>query len=161
VRRALDYLTHHAIAITALGCSLLALAGASYAAFGLARHSITPDEQNPSLFGGYVRAWASVTAGSGIASESGRVSVRMHEAPVPPGDFDVFWRTRPDSPCVAIVNVDARGVPPTGAPTPGYAIAESTRRAGHAETSTVLTYNAQGQAQALPFDVALLCATPR
>ena len=35
--RALNYIGHHAIAITALVCSILALAASSYAAFSLSR----------------------------------------------------------------------------------------------------------------------------
>lgn len=154
MRRALDYLAHHAIAITALGCSMLALAGASYAAIDLANHSITPAKQDPRYLGGYVRAWASVTADGRVIAASGKPSVRMHEAPVPPGDYDVFWRTRPGSACVAVVNVDARSAA-------GYATPETIRRPRRDEQTTVLTYSSAGQPTALPFDVVLLCATPR
>jgi hypothetical protein len=38
--RILDYLRRNAIALTALGCSLLALGGASYAAMSLPNNSV-------------------------------------------------------------------------------------------------------------------------
>ena len=60
----LSYIGHHAIAILALVCSLLALAGASYAAFAvpagsvgarqLRNNSITPDKFNHKLINGAV-----------------------------------------------------------------------------------------------------------
>jgi broad specificity phosphatase PhoE len=155
VRKALNYLAHHAIAITALGCSLLALAGASYAAIGLANHSITPVKQDSRYLGGYVRAWASVAADGRVIASAGKPRVTMHEQPVPPGDYDVSWRTSPDSACIAVVNVDARS---SGA---GYATPETIRRPHRDEQTTVLTYSGLGQPAALPFDIALLCATPR
>jgi len=155
VRRAVDYVTHHAIAISALGCSLLALAGASYAAVGFANHSITPVKQDPQYLGGYVRAWASVAADGRVIASAGKPRVTMHEQPVPPGDYDVSWRTRPDSSCIAVVNVDARS------PGGGYAMPETIRRPHRDVQTTVLTYTSAGQPAALPFDVALLCATPR
>src|ERR1700753_4118217 len=40
LKKSLDYASHHAIAILALVCSLLALAGASYAATQLPRNSV-------------------------------------------------------------------------------------------------------------------------
>ncbi len=40
IGRTLDYISHHAIAILALVCSLLALAGASYAATQLPKNSV-------------------------------------------------------------------------------------------------------------------------
>lgn len=154
MKRALDYVAHHAIAIAALLCSLLALGGASYAAVGLANHSITPAKLNPRYLSGYVRAWASVAANGHVISSAGSPKVRMHESPAPPGDYDIFWRTRPNSGCVAVVNVDARSVA-------GYATPETIRRPRRDEQTTVLTYASTGQPTALAFDVALLCATPR
>ena len=40
ITRTLNYISHHAIAILALVCSLLALAGASYAAIKLPKNSV-------------------------------------------------------------------------------------------------------------------------
>ena len=66
----LAYLRHHAIAITALVCSLLALAGASYAALDLPNgsvgarqiknHVIAPVKLDPRLIAATVRSWVIV-----------------------------------------------------------------------------------------------------
>src|SRR6202451_2750819 len=68
--RATNYISHHAIAILALVCSLLALAGASYAATQLPKNSvgnaqIKQGSVSPPKFskqiGGYVRLYAKLT----------------------------------------------------------------------------------------------------
>ena len=69
--RTLSYISHHAIAIVALICSLLALAGASYAAINLPKNSVgnpqikrgavTPPKFSKQV-GGYVRMYAIVDA---------------------------------------------------------------------------------------------------
>jgi len=66
----LSYLSHHAIAILALVCSLLALAGASYAAIQLPKNSVgnaqikqgavAPPKFSKQV-GGYVRLYAKLT----------------------------------------------------------------------------------------------------
>lgn len=156
-RSLLEHLRRHAVGYVAL---FVALGGTSYAALGLRNHSIDPVKLNPRRISGYVRAWASVRAnGTVISSSNQKVTVRMHQTPVPPGDFDVFWHTSPTSRCTAIVNVDARAQSPAGT-APGSAVAESIRRPHQAEETTVLTYDATGHSKALPFDVALLCTTP-
>jgi hypothetical protein len=139
---------------------MVALGGTGYAAFDLPNHSIAPVKLNPHYIGGYVRAWASVAANGRVLASGGRPTVKLHEPPAPPGDFDVFWHAKPSSGCVALADVDVRGVGSSAAPVAGYASPETTRRPGQAEVTTVLTYNAQGQVAALPFDVALLCSTP-
>ena len=158
MRRLLLHLHRHSIGYLAL---FVALGGTSYAALELPSHSIDPVNMNPRFTAGYLRAWASVAANGRVISSAGRPTVRMHQEPVPPGDYDVFWRTRPTSGCVALADVDARGVGPGGALAAGYATPETTRRTGQDEETTVLTYDPAGQPTALPFDVALLCATPR
>jgi hypothetical protein len=69
--KTLNYISHHAIAILALICSLLALAGASYAALKLPKNSVgNPQIKRgavaPAKFskqiGGYVRMYAVVNA---------------------------------------------------------------------------------------------------
>lgn len=71
--RALNYIAHHAIAITALVCSILALAASSYAAFSLPagsvgaaqirNHVITPVKLNSKSIAGSIRAWAVIQWG--------------------------------------------------------------------------------------------------
>ena len=68
--RAINYISHHAIAILALVCSLLALAGASYAATQLPKNSVgnaqiqhgavAPPKFSKQI-GGYVRLYAKIT----------------------------------------------------------------------------------------------------
>jgi hypothetical protein len=155
--RALNYLGHHAIAITALICSLLALAGASYAAIGLANHSIDPVNLNPRYIGGYVRAWVSVDGNGHVTASGGGVQV-LADSDVAPGHFIIDWRPRPTTPCTAIGSVDF-----TNGPVPGYVIAQAFAggRGGRGgEQSTVQTYNPQGQPTALAYDVQLICSTP-
>ena len=90
MRPAIEYVRHHAIAILALICSLLALAGASYASFGLpagsvgARqlrdNSITPAKFNHKLINGAVRAWAIVAANGHVIAGGGNPKVRRTPA---------------------------------------------------------------------------------
>ena len=70
IGRTLNYISHHAIAILALVCSLLALAGASYAATQLPKNSVGSAQikqgaVSPTKFskqiGGYVRLYAKLT----------------------------------------------------------------------------------------------------
>jgi hypothetical protein len=156
-RTVLLHFRHHAVGYVAL---FVALGGTSYAAFGLRNHSIDPNKLNPRRISGYVRAWATVRSNATVISSSSRkVTVRMHEMPVPPGDYDVFWHTRPTSRCTAVVSIDARAQSPAGM-APGSAAAETFQFPRQGEETTVLTYDGTGQSKALPFDVALLCATP-
>jgi hypothetical protein len=83
--RTLNYISHHTIAILALVCSLLALAGASYAAIKLPKNSVgnaqikngavAPPKFSKQV-GGYVRMYAVVNANSTLqyASPAGMIS---------------------------------------------------------------------------------------
>ncbi len=80
IGKTLNYISHHAIAILALVCSLLALAGASYAATQLPKNSVgtaqlkqgavTPSKLSGKQFGGYVRMYAVVNAHSKLQYSS-------------------------------------------------------------------------------------------
>jgi len=152
----LAHLHRHAIAVTAFVCSLLALAGASYAAFELPNHSIDPVKLNPRNIGGYVRAWASVNANGRVIASGGGVRV-LRDFNVNPGHYMIDWHPRPASPCTAIGSVDEG----TAGLVPGYLITESANTRARGEGSIVQTYDAQGQPTGLAFDVELLCSTPR
>lgn len=153
----LSHLRRHLVGYVAL---FVALGGTSYAALGLRDHSINPNELNPRRIGGYVRVWATVgSSGNVISSSSHKVTVRMHRPPEPQGDYDVFWHTRPTTRCTSMVNVDARAQSPPGM-APGSVVAETASLPRQGEETTVLTYDGTGRSKALPFDVALLCATP-
>jgi hypothetical protein len=83
--RAMNYVSHHAIAILALVCSLLALAGASYAATQLPKNSVGNSQiksgaVSPPKFskqiGGYVALYAKVNVAGKVlyASPAAKVT---------------------------------------------------------------------------------------
>ena len=134
---------------------MVALGGTSYAAFELPNHSIEPVKLNPHSIGGYVRAWASVTAGGRVTAFGGGLRVLV-DSSVAPGHYIVNWRPRPTSPCEATGSVDF-----TNGLVPGFLIAQTAGTRGRGEQTAVQTYNAQGQAAPLAYDVQLICSTPR
>jgi hypothetical protein len=85
IGRTLNYISHHAIAILALVCSLLALAGASYAATQLSKNSVgsaqikpgavTPGKLSGKQFGGYVALYAKVNVAGKILYASPAATV--------------------------------------------------------------------------------------
>jgi hypothetical protein len=85
----IDYLRRNAIALAALGCALLALAGGTYAAVSLPRGSVGPQQLNHKLIGGYVRAWASVNANLGVMLGSSG-GARVLSRP-PAGPLRIAW----------------------------------------------------------------------
>ena len=169
MHRALDYARQHAIATIALVCSLLALATSSYAAFflppgsvgnrELKNHAINPDKLNPRFVGGYVRAWASVSARGRVITGGGKPHVHLGAAT---GQYIVQWHAGAFTGCVP--NVGVQGSPfgrSTSQTSPGFAIAGGNHTTAQRGAVGIATYNAQAQAAALPFYVAVICATPR
>jgi hypothetical protein len=85
--RVLAYVRHNALAALALACSLLSLAGASYAALSLPpgsvgaaqirNHAIDPVKLNPKTIAGSIRAWVVVQWGGG-----GKLVARASSSPV-------------------------------------------------------------------------------
>ena len=150
-RRILPHLRSNVVAYLAL---FLAMGGTSVAAVGLANHSIDPVKLDPSAIGGYVRAWASVDANGHVAASGGRVTVRTGSAF--PGRYFFTWHTKPSGACRVIGSVDtgAGGVP-------GYLTGGFTGVPRNAPTGIVYTYDSQGQPTPQPFDVELVCSTPR
>jgi hypothetical protein len=120
--RLLDYLRGHALALTALACSVLALAGASYAAVALPagsvgtaqlrNGSITPPKFNRSI-AGYVRAWAHVSAsGHIIAGSPGAIANYngLSGTTVPGPNYFVGWKkAKLSTHCAAVVTLDSNG----------------------------------------------------
>jgi hypothetical protein len=113
--RILDYLRRNAIAFTALGCSLLALGGASYAAVSLPNNSVgtaqlrngavTPAKVDQGLIGGYVRAWATTNNGCELVASSGGARI-ANDHPCTPtgGGLIITWPGKfpRRSACVAV-----------------------------------------------------------
>lgn len=91
ITKTLEYLRRNAIALTALVCSLLALAGGTYAAVSLPNGSVGPAQLNHRQIGGYVKAWATVNASFQIISSSG--GARVLSSP-PSGPVTVAWPGR-------------------------------------------------------------------
>lgn len=152
--RILRHVRSNAVAYVAL---FVAMGGTSVAAVSLANHSINPVKFNPRYVGGYVRAWVSVSAqGKLLASGGGSQVTRA--AGGGPGAYIINWRPQPTSRCTATGSVDIeRGTQGT----PGYVVAETVGGGRQAEQSALTVYDGQGQAAWLPFDVELICGTPR
>jgi hypothetical protein len=164
--RILEYLTRHALAATALVCSLLALAGSSYAAFTISgsqirNHTINPSKLNPKYINGEVRAWAIVSPSGGLIRGAGGPHVTPQAAD--PGGYQVRWRVDVRR-CATSATIDEYASPPTeqvpvaGNPTAqfvaGFAVAASS---GRPSRTAVQTFNGQGQPTPLGFDVVVVC----
>jgi hypothetical protein len=134
----------------------LALGGTSVAAISLANHSIDPVKLDPSNIGGYVREWASVDANGVVAASGGRVTVRVQTGGELPGRYYFIWHTKLTGPCTVIGSVDTGSGNAPGYVTGGLAGVPKSN-----PTSIAVTYNAQGQPTPQPFEVELLCSTPR
>jgi hypothetical protein len=152
--RLIQHIRSNSVAYAAL---FVALGGTSVAAVDISNHSLEPVKLNPSLFGGYVREWASVAASGRVVAASDRPTVELQVGLV--GDYVITWHTKPTSRCTAVATVDARGSG-NGQAEAGYAIQSETSGSTGAGT-VVHTYGTTGQPESLPFDVALLCATPQ
>jgi len=155
LRRSLDHVRRQFVGYISL---FIALGGTSYAAVSLANHSIDPVKLNPHNIGGYTRAWASVNANGRITASTAGVRV-VAESGVAPGRNIITWHTRPTSSCAVVGSVDLSGIGDQAIP--GYVLADAFDSKGRGEQSIVQTYNSQGQAAALPYDMDLVCSTPR
>ena len=155
--RILEYLRHHALAMTALVFSILALAGSSYAAFTISgsqilNHTISPSKFNPRYINGSVRAWAIVSpSGTVIRGKGGpRVTLQAGD----PGGYGIRWNV-PVGRCATTATIDFTSSP---APTSGYAMASTNRRSAKAASGTfVQTFSPGGMRTPLAFDVAVIC----
>lgn len=167
--RTLDYLRRNALAALALVCSLLSLAGASYAALSLpagsvgtpqlrngavtntklADGSITPAKLDSRELGGSIRYWAQVSQGGKVLSGS-----RGASASVGSNEYTVSWGARFSSRCAAMV---------TPAAVPGIApIADSTgvgvnEPPGKGNTRVFVWTCSDGTPTQAPFYVAVVC----
>lgn len=159
--RILRYLADHAIAVTALVFSLLALAGGSYAAFSISgsqiqNRTINPVKFNPRLINGNVRGWAVVAATGRVVSSAGHPVVSVGTAP---GQYTIDWGSDVNRRCATDVTVDEISSTPAVA---GYSSGatfaftnhRTRRRAGR---TLIETFNQSGKPAPLGFDVAVIC----
>lgn len=166
----LEYLRRNALAALALVCSLLSLAGASYAAFTLpagsvgtrqlrnsavtnrklANGSITPVKFDGQTIGGSVRHWAHVSQTAQVLG--GSKGSRASGGPI----FSVSWGDRFSSRCAALVTpAGSAGVSPI-ADTTGVAVIQP-GRTSHGSTVVAVTTYVGGTATAAPFYIAVVC----
>lgn len=175
--RTLDYLRRNALAALALACSLLSLAGASYAAFSvapgsigtrelhngavtsqkLAAGSITPAKLNTKAIGGSIRHWASVSQDGRLLSGSPGARVLV------PGPlyYSVCWGDRFSRRCITLTNSPGKNGAPPFATSIGVQIIEPHSPRG----ATVVDVFPHGSNQSpgapfvitVPFDIAVLC----
>lgn len=156
MRAAGRYLKHNALAAIAL---FIALGGTGYAAISIPRNSVgtsqlrngavTPRKLDAGFAGGYVRAWAGVGAGGQVKESGGKVKVVGDG----PAAWVILWPGQ-TAQCRVFANIDAHLEKTLQ---PGFVLSGTPFRG----RSSLQIYNAQAQPAALPFDVALLCPTPR
>jgi hypothetical protein len=166
ISRLVSHLQQHALAAAAFVCSILALAGSSYAAFTISgsqirNHTINPVKLNPRFINGNVRAWAIVAPNGRVIAGAGGPKVASQLGT--PGAYGIRWRVSVTR-CSTEATIDPAISGPTeratipGNPsvpfTAGYATGTTSRR--HNETA-VQTFNQQGQPTPLGFDVAVIC----
>jgi hypothetical protein len=122
IGKTLSYISHHAIAILALVCSLLALAGASYAAIAIPKNSVgnaqikqgavAPPKFSKEI-GGYVRMYAVVNANSALQYSSPTAKLSNWGNNSQPGGFSfgtVSWKpTVSAKQCAAFATPHAAG----------------------------------------------------
>jgi len=150
--RVIKHVRSNVVAYLAL---FVALGGTSYAAVSIPNHSVTPSKLDSKLLGGYVRGWVKVSSSGRLIASGGRWNASMDSAS--PGRYSIAWRSLPSSNCTSFGSVD---VAPGPATTPGFLVSTTFKHRGH-EFTGVNTYAASGQQMPLPFDLILVCATPR
>ena len=146
MNRILRYLADHAVAVAGLIVAVLALAGGSYAAL--------------TSSAGSVRAWARVRPdGHLIAGAGGPKTSELIN-----GVYFIDWKANVSGRCATTVTVDANSSQPTEAVGPpvnshfvaGYASA-GTSSHRRIRRTLVQTFNQNGQATPLGFDVVVVC----
>ena len=156
--RILDYARQHAIAVLALICSILAMAGSSYAAFTIngsqiVNHTITPSKFSPKFINGSVKGWAVVDpAGHVVAGAGGPQAASTGS----PGSYEMLWRVTIPGRCATVASIDAH----LSSFAAGFAVAStvgSPRKRNFGPQTLVDTYNQAGQPTPLGFDIAVIC----
>lgn len=155
--RLTHHLRQHVIAYVALGCALLSLAGASYAALELPagsvgarqlkNHAITPVKLDPTAIAGSVRHWAQIDAQGHVISGSGNTRAARGGNQV-----EVSWGDQFSARCVALATIRGHGDAMVGA------VEAFIEPQGVHPTVVIVTGStAAGQPVAQPFYLAVIC----
>lgn len=163
---ALAYLRHHALAALALVCSLLSLAGASYAAWSLPagsvgarelkNRSITAVKFDPTSVAASIRAWATLAWDGAWRVQASSSDIRVVSTSL--GEV-VNWRhTRFPRNCLASVTPQ-RNVPVAGGSSSfyGYFTTVFDGPSGHLEIQGVAP---DGAPQVQSVNVLIVCPSP-
>jgi hypothetical protein len=151
--RILKHLRQNVIAYVAL---FVALGGAGYAATSLPAGSVGPAQLNRHLIGGYVRAWAHVSATGHVLSGSPGATVQFKGSAVTPPAYFVRWRAvRLPARCAPVATLGLAGSGSSGA-TSVFAVVNNHH--GHAANQIgVEASNATGRLVAAEFYLAVVC----
>ena len=166
-RPILEYVRRHAIAVAALVCSVLAMAGSSYAAFTISgrqivNHTIAPSKFDPKFINGSVKAWAVVDSKGRVVAGAGGPKVFSSAIP---GLWEIKWHVTMPGRCETSAAIDFDKSPPTEqvgnvALRGGFAVASTVGRPptrNRGEQTVVETFNQSGQLTPLGFDIAVIC----
>ncbi len=170
INRLIRHAHQHSIGYVALVCSLLALAGASYAATNIPDHSvgskklkngavgekqlknksIDPVKWDPTFVTSFVRRWANVDATGKYLSGAPHGSSTQQAAH--PGVYELTWGDAFKSFCAPIVSVDS-----TASSNAGFANANIVTQSNNATAVFVHTYATNGTPTNEPFSIAIIC----
>jgi len=148
-RALVQHARRHVIAYLALTCALLALGGASYAAFRipngavgerqLHNHVIDPVKWDTAYTTGFVRRWATVGANGSIASTSPGGQSKS----IGTGDYVVTWGDAFASWCAPLATVKGGSATPTTTTTTTTPTTTTTTPTTTTTTSTTTTTTPQ------------------
>lgn len=168
IKRFVHHASRHSIAYLALVCSILALAGASYASLRipagsvgtsqlangsvtekkLQNKSIDPVKWDPTYVTAFVRRWANVGATGQFLSGS---PAGASKSVTGTGNYELTWGDAFKSFCSPVVSVQSTS---GGA---GFANANIVTQPTNATVVFVHTYDLHGHSAPEPFSIAILC----
>ena len=158
IKRLIHHANRHSIAYLALVCSMLALAGASYASLHipngavgekqLKNHVIDPVKWDPTYVTAFIRRWAHVDASGRLLNSSPFAQSAIVGVTV---SYDVTWGDAFSGNCMPLTTVEG------GQASAGFANAHVITQRNNATLVNVRTYNPQGQAAAEPFYLSVTC----
>jgi hypothetical protein len=157
-KRLVHHANRHSIAYLALVCSMLALAGASYASLHipngavgekqLKNHAIDPVKWDPTYVTAFIRRWAHVDSTGKLLNSSPFAQAASVGGT---GSYDVTWGDAFSGNCMPLTTVEA------SRSSAGFANAHVITQSNNATVVNVTTYNTQGTRAAEPFYLAITC----